>query len=199
MRLPVSGRSNRHAGAPSAIQLLMPTRGVVQERCGDDRPDPGVEEGVAQRACFRHAHADLLHQSRRTQSERVSSAGTGKSQTVAAPPRRAGTQESAGAPEGSLMPLKLTARDFFPADTMRAKKDSPIVELPDGFVYQSDFLSEAEEGQLLREIATLSFQRFEFQGYVAKRRIVEYGWEYDFGSRRAAETEAIPDYLFPVR
>jgi len=97
------------------------------------------------------------------------------------------------------MPLKLTARDFFPADTMRAKKDSPIVELPDGFVYQSDFLSEAEEGQLLREIATLSFQRFEFQGYVAKRRIVEYGWEYDFGSRRAAETEAIPDYLFPVR
>jgi len=82
---------------------------------------------------------------------------------------------------------------------MPAKKDGPIVELPEGFVYQPDFLSEAEEGQLLREIATLSFQRFEFQGYVAKRRIVEYGWEYDFGSRKAAETKSIPDYLFPVR
>jgi alkylated DNA repair dioxygenase AlkB len=82
---------------------------------------------------------------------------------------------------------------------MPAKKASPIVQLPEGFVYQPDFLSEAEERDLLAQIATLSFQPFEFQGYVAKRRIVEYGWEYDFGSRKAAETQPLPDYLLPLR
>lgn len=82
---------------------------------------------------------------------------------------------------------------------MSAKKASALVELPEGFVYQPDFLSEAEEGQLLRDIATLSFQPFEFQGYIAKRRIVEYGWEYDFGSRKAAETQPLPEYLLPLR
>lgn len=82
---------------------------------------------------------------------------------------------------------------------MPAKKASQIVPLPEGFVYQPDFLSEAEEEHFLSQIATLSFQPFEFQGYVAKRRIVEYGWEYDFGSRKAAETQPLPEYLLPLR
>jgi alkylated DNA repair dioxygenase AlkB len=82
---------------------------------------------------------------------------------------------------------------------MPRRADSPPQDLPEGFVYQPNFLSEAEEQALLERISALPFQQFEFQGYLARRRIVEYGWEYDFGSRKAAETQPLPDYLAPLR
>ncbi|HET8667562.1 MAG TPA: alpha-ketoglutarate-dependent dioxygenase AlkB [Terriglobales bacterium] len=71
--------------------------------------------------------------------------------------------------------------------------------LPEGFIYQRDFLSDAEESELLRIVEGLDFAPFLFQGYTAKRRIVEYGFEYDFGTRKAAATRGIPEFLFPVR
>jgi alkylated DNA repair dioxygenase AlkB len=79
------------------------------------------------------------------------------------------------------------------------RKDSPLEEFPDGFVYEPEFLSVAEEAELLATIDTLTFRAFEFQGYTAKRRVVEYGWEYDFSSRKAAEAKGIPEYLAPLR
>lgn len=71
--------------------------------------------------------------------------------------------------------------------------------LPEGFIYQPDFLSDAEESELLRIVEGLDFAPFLFQGYTAKRRIVEYGFEYDFGTRKAAAARSIPDFLLPVR
>jgi alkylated DNA repair dioxygenase AlkB len=79
------------------------------------------------------------------------------------------------------------------------RKDSPIEELPEGLVYRPEFLSVVEEKELLATIETLTFRAFEFQGYTAKRRVVEYGWEYDFSSRKAAEANPIPEYLAPLR
>ncbi|MGE5083302.1 MAG: hypothetical protein ACM3ND_10425 [Acidobacteriota bacterium] len=58
-------------------------------------------------------------------------------------------------------------------------------ELPDGFLYSPEFISSEEENELLRQIANLEFRAFDFHGYIAKRRIVEYGFEYDFTSRQA--------------
>jgi alkylated DNA repair dioxygenase AlkB len=72
-------------------------------------------------------------------------------------------------------------------------------ELPEGFFYQPDFISTEEQNELLDEISRLDFQPFEFQGYIAKRRVVEYGFEYDFGSRRASPTKPIPAFLEPFR
>jgi alkylated DNA repair dioxygenase AlkB len=71
--------------------------------------------------------------------------------------------------------------------------------LPSGFLYAPDFLTESEERDLLVTIGTLPFEAFNFHGYIAKRRIVEYGWEYDFGKRKATSTQPIPEYLAPVR
>jgi alkylated DNA repair dioxygenase AlkB len=71
--------------------------------------------------------------------------------------------------------------------------------LPEGFVYQSGFLSAGEEAALLREFANLDFQPFHFQGYTARRRIVSYGFEYDFSSRQASATHAIPGFLAPIQ
>ena len=52
--------------------------------------------------------------------------------------------------------------------------------LPDGFVYRPDFISPAEEAELLAWLATLPFEAFQFHGYEGKRRVVSYGWQYDF-------------------
>ena len=63
-------------------------------------------------------------------------------------------------------------------------------ELPDGFLYSPEFISSEEENELLRQIANLEFRAFDFHGYIAKRRIVEYGFEYDFTSREPAPRAA---------
>jgi len=63
-------------------------------------------------------------------------------------------------------------------------KDSNPSDLPAGFSYQQAFLTiEEEEEELLRRFKRLEFQPFDFHGYIARRRIVEYGFEYDFASR----------------
>jgi alkylated DNA repair dioxygenase AlkB len=82
---------------------------------------------------------------------------------------------------------------------MSSPPASRVVAPPEGFVYQPDFLAPEEEEQLLRIIRQLDFHPFDFHGYLAKRRIVEYGYAYDFSSRQARGTWAIPDFLHPLR
>jgi alkylated DNA repair dioxygenase AlkB len=82
---------------------------------------------------------------------------------------------------------------------MSSPPASRVVAPPEGFVYQPDFLAPEEQEQLLRTIRQLDFHPFDFHGYLAKRRIVEYGYAYDFSSRQARGTWAIPDFLHPLR
>jgi alkylated DNA repair dioxygenase AlkB len=86
-----------------------------------------------------------------------------------------------------------------PTVSMRQEQLFAITSYPEGFLYEPDFLTEAEESKLLREIRTLNFEVFDFHGYKAKRRIVAYGWDYDFSSRRTTETKPIADFLLPLR
>jgi DNA oxidative demethylase len=71
--------------------------------------------------------------------------------------------------------------------------------LPDGLVYEESFLSPAEERTLLEHIRALEFQEVRMHGVAAKRRVVQYGWQYSFDSSGVVEGEAIPDFLLPVR
>lgn len=71
--------------------------------------------------------------------------------------------------------------------------------LPDGFKYQADLITAAEEDRLIGEIRTLPFRDFEFHGYVGKRRVVSFGWRYDFSERRLHETDDIPPFLLSLR
>jgi len=75
----------------------------------------------------------------------------------------------------------------------------PIDKLPEGLLYQPDFLSEAEESDLVRIFRELPFQAFDFHGYTARRRVLEFGFEYDFTSRRATPTQSFPAFLSAVR
>ncbi|MBV9183776.1 MAG: alpha-ketoglutarate-dependent dioxygenase AlkB [Acidobacteria bacterium] len=74
--------------------------------------------------------------------------------------------------------------------------DLPLIE---GFRYEANFLSVVEETELLRAISRESFELFDFHGYTAKRRAIEYGLEYDFARRKATETKPFPQFLLPLR
>ncbi|HEY1939300.1 MAG TPA: alpha-ketoglutarate-dependent dioxygenase AlkB [Candidatus Angelobacter sp.] len=82
---------------------------------------------------------------------------------------------------------------------MPVRKPSSIADLPEGFSYWPGFITSAEELQLLELFGTLQFKAFNFQGYMAKRRIIAYGFDYDFNSRSTSATQPIPDFLEPFR
>src|SRR5947209_7224886 len=45
----------------------------------------------------------------------------------------------------------------------------------------------------------LPFQPFEFHGYLGKRRVVSFGWRYDYAGRTLRGSDAIPPFLIPLR
>ncbi len=71
--------------------------------------------------------------------------------------------------------------------------------LPEGFRYQPDFLSAHEERDLVLRLATLPFKEFEFRGYRGNRRVLSFGWQYDFNRMELQKTEDILDFLLPLR
>jgi alkylated DNA repair dioxygenase AlkB len=71
--------------------------------------------------------------------------------------------------------------------------------LPDGFRYSADFVAEEEEAALVAEIKRLPFKEFEFHGFSGKRRVVSFGWRYDFTEAKLRRAEPIPGFLLQVR
>jgi alkylated DNA repair dioxygenase AlkB len=73
------------------------------------------------------------------------------------------------------------------------------LSMPVGFAYRDELISQAQEQVLLREVETLPFKPFEFQGYLGKRRIVSFGWHYDFDAKTLGQSEPIPSFLHTLR
>lgn len=71
--------------------------------------------------------------------------------------------------------------------------------LPEGFRYRDDVLSREEERALLERFESLPFREFEFHGYLGKRRVVSYGWKYDFEDRSLHEAAELPPFLLHLR
>jgi alkylated DNA repair dioxygenase AlkB len=71
--------------------------------------------------------------------------------------------------------------------------------LPAGFRYEPQFLSGQEELELLRQIERLPFESFQFHGFLAKRRVVSFGWQYDFNDRELRKADDLPAFLLPLR
>ena len=83
---------------------------------------------------------------------------------------------------------------------MKAKRSSDPAELPEGFLYEDNFLSESEETELLRRIESLQLEPYEFRGYKARRRVASYGTNYGtLAANSNAEERPIPDFLFAIR
>lgn len=79
----------------------------------------------------------------------------------------------------------------------RANKTGSAV--PEGLRYQPALISSSDEAALIERVRELPFREFEFHGYLGKRRVVSFGWKYDFGSQRLQKAEAVPDYLLSLR
>lgn len=71
--------------------------------------------------------------------------------------------------------------------------------LPEGFRYSADVLSPGEEEELLARVKELAFKEFEFHGYTGKRRVVSFGWKYDFGARQLHRTDDMPPFVISLR
>lgn len=71
--------------------------------------------------------------------------------------------------------------------------------LPEGFKYWPDFLSVDQEQELVRNIETLAFENFQFHGFAGKRRVVSFGWRYDFNESDLRRVNDMPAFLLPLR
>ncbi|MDT5272358.1 MAG: hypothetical protein QOH49_4544 [Acidobacteriota bacterium] len=74
-----------------------------------------------------------------------------------------------------------------------------VAGVPEGFRYQPELIGPEDEAALLARVRELPFRDFEFHGYTGKRRVVSFGWHYDFSGRRLQKADDIPDYLLPLR
>ena len=77
--------------------------------------------------------------------------------------------------------------------------NEPSVNELEGFSYRPQLLDQAEEEELLTHVRNLPFREFEFHGYTGKRRVVSFGWKYDFSGQKLREAEAMPDFLSELR
>ena len=74
-------------------------------------------------------------------------------------------------------------------------QDSPL----EGFRYRPSLITSAEEDAIVAQVRELPFQEFDFHGYKGKRRVVSFGWQYDFSGRQLRKADDIPEYLLPLR
>jgi alkylated DNA repair dioxygenase AlkB len=72
-------------------------------------------------------------------------------------------------------------------------------ELPEGFRHARDLISKDHEAALVAEMQRLPFKEFEFHGFLGKRRVISFGWRYDFNGGGLQKTDDTPSFLLPVR
>ncbi len=67
-------------------------------------------------------------------------------------------------------------------------------DLPPGFHYRADFITDADERVLLDAIADVAFSDFAMRGVVARRRVAFLGQSYD-----GVTAGPLPAFLLPLR
>ena len=79
------------------------------------------------------------------------------------------------------------------------RKTNRLADPPPGFRYKKSLITPDEEAELVAHIEQLPLKEFEFQGYLAKRRTISFGWHYKFGEESLVRANPIPDFLQEVR
>lgn len=72
-------------------------------------------------------------------------------------------------------------------------------QVPNGFIYRQNFISEAEEQELMREIQKVSLDPFKYYQFTGKRRTASFGWQYEFGASEITAAPEMPPFLLPLR
>ena len=76
------------------------------------------------------------------------------------------------------------------------KKPSQVV--PRGFRYQEEAISKEEQSVLVTAIQSLDLKPFEFHGYIGNRRVINFGFKYDFTRRFVKKADDMPQFLNEV-
>ena len=71
--------------------------------------------------------------------------------------------------------------------------------LPEGFAYREDVIPAGDEQALIERFQELPFKQFEFHGFLGNRRVVSFGWRYDFSGATLRPSDDIPPFLLPLR
>ena len=66
---------------------------------------------------------------------------------------------------------------------------------PRGFRYQEEIVTQEEAAALAASLAQLDLKPFEFHGYVGNRRVVSFGFDYDFTRRSVQPAAEMPPFL----
>jgi alkylated DNA repair dioxygenase AlkB len=77
--------------------------------------------------------------------------------------------------------------------------DEPSAALPEGFEYRPGLVLPEEEAGLVERFQALDFNPFEFHGYFGNRRVVSFGWQYDFAASQVRRAQDLPAFLQPLR
>jgi alkylated DNA repair dioxygenase AlkB len=73
-------------------------------------------------------------------------------------------------------------------------------QLPEGMRYARGIITPEHERELTRFIETLPLKRFEFAGgFLGNRRVLSFGWRYDYTAQKLTEVSPIPPELLDLR
>ena len=75
----------------------------------------------------------------------------------------------------------------------------PPPALPEGMRYAVDVVPLEMQRELLERLPELPLKAFDFHGFLGKRRVVSFGWKYDFGEEKLHRIDDMPDWLLPAR
>jgi hypothetical protein len=75
----------------------------------------------------------------------------------------------------------------------------PVPAMPEGFGYEEDIITEAEEAFLVASLATLELKPFEFHGHVGNRRVTAFGLRYDYARHTVEAADEFPSFLIKLR
>ena len=75
-----------------------------------------------------------------------------------------------------------------------------VRNIPEGLHYHPELIDVVTEDAVIARLRELPFKEFEFHGYTGKRRVVSFGWQYEFSGRgKLRKADDIPEFLLPLR
>jgi alkylated DNA repair dioxygenase AlkB len=82
-----------------------------------------------------------------------------------------------------------------------SQSDLFVIEptVPEGFLYRDDVVTLEEEQALIERFSELPFKPFDFHGFLGNRRVVSFGWRYDFASAVLQPSNPNPPFLLSLR
>jgi alkylated DNA repair dioxygenase AlkB len=99
--------------------------------------------------------------------------------------------------QGRKFKAELVQHDLFMSTA--AVESQPEGTLPEGFNYGAEIVPDDLARELVGRFAALPFKNFDFHGFKGNRRIVSFGWRYDYSGRgQLRESAPVPEFLHPL-